>query len=59
LLASCLAACLMHVASFSLPLSALVFPFSHYLIPVMTFTIAGESICQSGKYRITIINSTF
>jgi hypothetical protein len=30
LLASGLAACLMHVASFSLPLSAFVFPFSHY-----------------------------
>jgi hypothetical protein len=29
----------MHVASFSLPLSALVFPFSHYLITVMTLRL--------------------
>jgi hypothetical protein len=38
-LASWLPGCLMHVASFSLPLSALVFPFSHYLFTVMTLRL--------------------
>jgi hypothetical protein len=35
------------------------FPFLTLLNSCHDFTIAGESICQSGKYCVTIINSTF
>jgi hypothetical protein len=39
--------------------STCCFPFLTLLNSCHDFTIAGETICQSGKYCVTIINSTF